>query len=207
VELLRSLLRWRNFTSEKCLLLFGITGSRKMARSTRQMMADLTRQYHGLWLTELIGSQWAKSRFRSAYLRDSLWEQGYAIDTLETADTWDMVPQASKTILRALAGAVSPVLPMMHLSHFYLDGASLYFTFLFRVGASIEETMFRWHALKDAGSQAVMAIGGTISHQHGVGLDHRPYLAQEKSTLGMEVLKDVQGFLDPMGMMNPGKLM
>ena len=207
VEILRSLLRWRNFTSDNCLLLFGITGSRKMARPTRQMMADLTRQHHGLWLTELIGSQWAKSRFRSAYLRDALWEQGYGVDTLETAVTWDMVPQASQAILRTLAGAVSTVLPMVHLSHFYRDGASLYFTFLFRVGSSIEETMLRWRALKDAGSKAVMAVGGTISHQHGVGVDHRLYLAQEKSRLGMEVLKDVQGFLDPMGIMNPGKLM
>jgi alkyldihydroxyacetonephosphate synthase len=207
VELLRSLLRWRSFTSENCLLLFGITGSQKMARSTRQMMADLTRQHHGLWLTEVIGNQWAKSRFRSAYLRDSLWEQGYGVDTLETAVTWDMVPQASQAILRALAAAVSPVLPMVHLSHFYRDGASLYFTFLFRVGATLEETMHCWQALKDAGSKAVMAVGGTISHQHGVGMDHRPYLVQEKSTLGVEVLKDVQSFLDPLGIMNPGKLM
>jgi alkyldihydroxyacetonephosphate synthase len=207
VEWLRTLLRWRHFTSENCLLLFGITGSRKMAHATRRMMADLTRQHDGLWLTEVVGRQWAKSRFRSAYLRDALWEQGYGVDTLETAITWDMVPYAAQAILRALAGAASPVLPMVHLSHFYRDGASLYFTFLFRVGASMEETMLRWQALKDAGSQAVMAVGGTISHQHGVGMDHRLYLAQEKSRLGMEVLKDVQGFLDPMRIMNPGKLM
>ena len=207
VKALRSLLRWRNFTSKQCLMLFGITGSKRMAKMARAAMLDLARQHHGFWLTEAVGNQWAKTRFRSAYLRDALWEHGYAVDTLETAVTWDMVHQTGQVILQALSNAVSPVLPMVHLSHMYRDGASLYFTFIFRVGDTLEETRLRWHALKDAGSKAVMSMGGTISHQHGVGMDHRLYLAQEKGKLGMEVLKDVQGFLDPQGIMNPGKLM
>jgi alkyldihydroxyacetonephosphate synthase len=206
VELLRTLLKWRNFSSEKCLMLFGITGSRRLANSARRMMADMTRQHRGLWLTEAIGRQWAKTRFRSAYLRDALWEHGYAVETLETAVPWTMVDRASRVILQALSEAVSPVLPMVHLSHFYRDGASLYFTFLFRVGATYEETMDCWRALKDAGCKAVLSVSGTISHQHGVGADHLPYLAAEKGKLGIEVLKTVQKFLDPAGMMNPGKL-
>jgi len=145
-------------------------------------------------------------RFRSAYLRDTLWERGYAVETLETAVPWNKVQQASHTILQALTQAVSPVLPMVHLSHFYRDGASLYFTFLFRVGATLEQTMDCWRALKEAGCNAVMSVGGTISHQHGIGADHLPYLAAEKGELGMEILRNVQKFLDPSGMMNPGKL-
>lgn len=206
VDLLRTLLKWRHFTSEKCLMLFGITGSRRMAPAARTMMADLTGQHHGLWLTEVVGRQWAKTRFRSAYLRDALWEHGYAVDTLETAVPWTMVDRASRVMLQALGGAVSPVLPMVHLSHFYRDGASLYFTFLFRVGTTYEETMDCWRALKEAGCKAILSVGGTISHQHGVGADHLPYLSSEKGELGIEVLKTIQKFLDPSGMMNPGKL-
>lgn len=206
VRALRALLKWKNFTSENCLMLFGISGSITTAKFARHAMTSLACQHHGLWLTELIGRQWAKSRFRSAYLRDSLWEQGYAVDTLETAVTWDRVPRASQVILHALAHTVSPVLPMVHLSHFYRDGASLYFTFLFRVGATLDETMFRWRALKEAGSKAVLSVGGTISHQHGVGADHLPYLEPEKSELGIETLRNIQQSLDPSGMMNPGKL-
>jgi len=48
--------------------------------------------------------------------------------------------------------------------------------------------------------------GGTISHQHGVGLDHKPYLEAEKGTLGLEVLRQAAAALDPQGIMNPGKL-
>jgi len=207
VRFLRWILKWRNFNPENCLMLFGISGGHSTVRFARNEMAGLARRYHGLWLTGLIGRQWEKTRFRSAYLRDALWEQGYAVDTLETAVIWDVVPRASQAILHALNSAVSPVLAMVHLSHFYRDGASLYFTFLFRVGSTMEETMLRWTALKEAGIKAVMSVGGTISHQHGVGTDHLPYLTQEKGELGVEVLKNIQGFLDPAGMMNPGKLM
>ena len=169
-------------------------------------MADIARQHHGLWLTHIIGRQWAKGRFRTAYLRDALWELGYAVDTLETAVPWNMVHPASQVILDALSGAVSPLLSMVHLSHVYRDGASLYFTFLFRVGRTFEETMLIWRGLKEAGSKAVLSVGGTITHQHGVGVDHIPYLTPEKGKLGIQILKDVQRSLDPDGIMNPGKL-
>jgi alkyldihydroxyacetonephosphate synthase len=206
VEILRALLKWRGFTAEKCLMLFGITGSRRMATSARRTMLDMAHRHHGLWLGEVVGRQWAKTRFRSAYLRDTLWEHGYAVETLETAVPWHRVHKTSQVILRALREAVSPVLPMVHLSHVYRDGASLYFTFLFRVGATFEETVECWRALKEAGCKAVLSVGGTISHQHGVGADHLRYLASEKGELGMQLLKNVQTFLDPSGMMNPGKL-
>jgi alkyldihydroxyacetonephosphate synthase len=206
VALLRALLKWRHLTVEKCLMLFGITGSQWIGTSARRMMMDMAHQHHGLWLGQVIGRQWAKTRFRSAYLRDTLWEHGYAVDTLETAVPWHSVQKASQVILRALREAVSPGLPMVHLSHVYRDGASLYFTFLFRVGATFEETMDNWRALKEAGCEAVMSVGGTISHQHGVGADHFRYLASEKGELGIQLLKNVQKFLDPSGMMNPGKL-
>jgi len=206
VNLLRTLLRWKNFTTENCLLLFGISSDRVIAKFSRRAMADITRQHRGLWLGELIGKQWAKTRFRSAYLRDSLWEYGYAVETLETAVSWNMIPMASEVILQALAGAVSPVLPMVHLSHVYRDGASLYFTFLFRVGSTYEETISCWRALKEAGSKAILSVGGTITHQHGVGVDHFPYLAKEKTELGIQALRSVQRSIDPDGIMNPGKL-
>jgi alkyldihydroxyacetonephosphate synthase len=206
VELLRTLLKWRHFTSEKCLMLFGITGSRRTATSARRMMRDITHQHHGLWLGEVVGKQWAKNRFRSAYLRDTLWEHGYAVETLETAVPWHRVQKASEVVLQALREAASPVLPMVHLSHVYRDGASLYFTFLFRAGATFEETVDSWRALKEAGCKAVLSVGGTISHQHGVGADHLPYLASEKGELGMQLLRTLQNCLDPSGMMNPGKL-
>jgi len=67
-----------------------------------------------------------------------------------------------------------------HLSHVYAQGSSVYSTFVFRVGPDFEAAWARWTALKAAVSEAVVHMGGTISHQHGVGKDHARYLAAEK---------------------------
>ena len=67
--------------------------------------------------------------------------------------------------------------------------------------------MARWRALKAAASAAIVAHGGTISHQHGVGTDHAPYLAAEKGALGLAAIGALLRRFDPQGIMNPGKLL
>ena len=93
-----------------------------------------------------------------------------------------------------------------HLSHLYPQGASLYTTYIFRHADTPEETLSRWQAMKRAASEAVVAHGGTISHQHGVGTDHMPYLKAEKGPLGIRAIQSVLKTFDPRGIMNPGKL-
>jgi alkyldihydroxyacetonephosphate synthase len=82
----------------------------------------------------------------------------------------------------------------------------VYATYVFRRAADPDETLDRWRRLKRAASEAIVAGGGTISHQHGVGRDHLPYLAAEKGELGLQVLADVARRFDPAGIMNPGVL-
>jgi alkyldihydroxyacetonephosphate synthase len=60
--------------------------------------------------------------------------------------------------------------------------------------------------MKGAASQAITALGGTISHQHGVGIDHKPFLSVEKDPLSMQVLKNIIKTVDPEQIMNAGKL-
>jgi alkyldihydroxyacetonephosphate synthase len=64
----------------------------------------------------------------------------------------------------------------------------------------------QWDSAKRAASQAIMTAGGTITHHHGVGLEHRDYLTEELGELGVAVLRAVKAALDPAGIMNPGKL-
>jgi alkyldihydroxyacetonephosphate synthase len=157
-----------------------------------------------------FGKEWHKSRFRTPYLRNTLWELGYAIDTLETAVDWAGVP----TMVEAIESALRPGLEQVgervhvftHLSHLYPYGSSIYTTYLYRVTPDPDETLHRWQVLKAAASQAIVAHGGTISHQHGVGIDHLPYLAGEKGELGMAAIGNLCRVFDPGGIMNPGKL-
>ena len=152
-----------------------------------------------------------KSRFRQPYLRNALWELGYAVDTVETAAEWDRIPAifaGVETALRTgLADTGERVHVTTHLSHLYPSGSSIYSTYIYRLASDPEETLRRWRVLKAAASQAVVALGGTISHHHGVGADHLPYLAAEKGAIGMETLHAVCSELDPTGIMNPGQLL
>lgn len=158
-----------------------------------------------------IGNQWRKSRFRAPYLRNSLWEAGYATDTLETAFAWNRLEAGARAVLETLRSGLDDeaerVLAFAHLSHAYLDGASLYATYLFRRHPDPEHTLARWRRLKTAASQALLAHGGTISHQHGVGLDHLAFVEREKGEVGIRALKAAVHACDPRGLMNPGKLL
>jgi alkyldihydroxyacetonephosphate synthase len=195
---------------DRALLLYGLTGGRSEVRQAHRQVKSILRTTGGLYVGTLIGEQWRHSRFRTPYLRNTLWTRGYATDTLETALTWSGVlalADALKTTLRTSLGEAEPVLAFSHLSHVYHDGASIYVTFLFRRAADPHETLEKWVKLKDNASRTILEHGGTISHQHGVGSDHAPYLPQEKGEAGMASLLAVQQALDPAGIFNPGNLL
>jgi alkyldihydroxyacetonephosphate synthase len=187
-----------------------LTGRDQVVRSARKEALGVAGDHGGVHAGRTFGNEWQKGRFRTPYLRNTLWELGYAVDTLETAVSWARVPATLAALEAGLHDALAAEGEMVHvfshLSHFYRDGCSSYTTYLFRHGASGEETLARWERLKGVASEAIVAAGGTISHQHGVGVDHRSYLPAEKGALGMETLAALCRVFDPEGMMNPGKL-
>jgi alkyldihydroxyacetonephosphate synthase len=210
---LRAYLGFRKIGPEPCLLLVAASGREKLVELAVREVGSIVRRHGGTGVGGSIGRQWLRSRFRTPDVRDALWDLGYAIDTLETAVDWRRLPDLAAALGRALRhgleadGTGERVHAFSHLSHIYPSGSSLYATYVFRVAADPDETLDRWRRLKTAASDAIVAHGGTISHQHGVGRDHRPWLAAEKGELGMGVLEDVARRLDPDGLMNPGVLL
>jgi len=144
------------------------------------------------------------------YLRNNLWESGYAVDTFETAITWGKVIPAVKSIEERVRSALAEynekVHVFTHLSHLYTTGSSIYTTYVFRISETAENTLRRWQILKKAASIAVIEAGGTISHHHGVGFDHKEYMNAEKGPVGISILKNTFDHVDPDGRMNPEKL-
>jgi len=211
VRLLNRLLRARGLGDEKCMLIFGVTGSIDALRKVRRSTLDFARAYGGVYVGRRMGNEWHRSRFRTAYLRNTLWDLGYAVDTLETAFLWQDLPIAVQAVAEKLRNKLNDVgervLAFIHVSHPYLTGASIYVTYLFRLAQTAEETLARWKKLKGAASQAIVDHAGTISHQHGVGVDHLPYLVAEKGELGLSTLATLLRHFDPSGIMNPGKLL
>jgi alkyldihydroxyacetonephosphate synthase len=210
VHLLEGLLAKRGAGVEKCMLVFGVTGTRARCRKALRETRGVFKQARGFYVGRYLGRKWVESRFQVPYLRNTLWEKGYAVDTLETATDWQNVDHLKDAIESALNGSISygdkGIHVFTHLSHIYAQGASIYTTFIFRMGKTHEETLARWQHLKKAASEAIVTHGGTISHQHGIGVYHAPYLVAEKGKLGMRMIKSLCRQVDPDGMMNPGKL-
>jgi alkyldihydroxyacetonephosphate synthase len=207
---LERLLALRGIGENKCMLLLGFTGREGLVKTVRKEALGIAGKHGGVHVGRTFGREWHKSRFRTPYLRNTLWELGYAIDTLETATDWANIP----AMIAAIESALRPGLEEMnervhvfsHLSHLYPYGSSVYTTYLYRIAPDPDETLHRWKMLKAAASKAIVTHGGTISHQHGVGTDHMPYLAQETGRLGMDSIRDLCARFDPDGVMNPGKL-
>ena len=203
-------LRWRGVDAGKCMLLAGVTGSEREARQARAALGDIVGGKRGVAVGTAIGRAWAKNRFHGPYLRNSLWDAGVAVETMETCVPWS----GATAMLNAIEGAGRVVLAaereqvhaFTHLSHVYRQGCSVYTTFVYRLAGDPDADLERWRRLKTAVSEAVVEGGGAISHQHGVGLDHAPWLAAEKGELGMALLRAAARELDPGTMMNPGKL-
>lgn len=210
IRALERVLALRGAGPGKCMLLVGFSGASAIVRTAYRETRAIASRHGGVHIGRAFGRQWHKNRFRTPYLRNSLWAEGYAVDTLETAVDWRRVPTLLAAIEDALCDAIDAVGERIHvfthLSHLYPDGASIYTTYVFRIAGDPEETIERWRALKSAASSAIVAHGGTISHQHGVGADHLPYLPAEKGEIGIAALRAVCGFFDPEGLMNPGKL-
>jgi alkyldihydroxyacetonephosphate synthase len=115
--------------------------------------------------------------------------------------------QMQDAVKTALADEGEEVMAFTHISHVYKQGASLYTTYFFRAAKDHATTLQRWQKIKHAASQSVANGTATISHQHGVGRDHAPYLAAEKGKLGIQVTRDMLKSLDPEQRMNPGVLL
>jgi alkyldihydroxyacetonephosphate synthase len=212
INIVETLLATRGIKDGKAMLLFGYTGTAAMMKATLNAVYDIAKQYGGvgMGIGKPFGATWAKGRFRTPYLRNTLWDHGYGVDTVETATDWNTMPLLITKMESALRDTMAQfderIHIFTHLSHTYPHGTSIYTSYVFRLAADADTNMARWCALKDAVSRAIVDNGGTISHQHGVGADHAPYLATEKGTAGMAALGAMVRHFDPDGMMNPGKL-
>lgn len=212
VALLVRYLRFRGVADKQaCMCLIGFTGSRPLARAARRAAFSIVRRHKGICVGKPMGNAWKKNRFYSAYLRNTLWELGYAVDTLETAITWDKVTPTMHAVENSLHAAIKPDKERLHvfshLSHVYPSGSSIYTTYLLRLLETPEKTLETWRRLKHAASRSIVTAGGTISHQHGVGKDHKRYLEAEKGNIGIHTLQKMFNHLDPDQRMNPDKLL
>ncbi len=212
VALLERYLGWRGCRAGKCLLTLGVTGSQPAARHALRQARRLLAPHGAVYIGTALGARWAANRFKGPYLRNTLWELGYSVDTIETAVDWPQVQPLMAAMEQAgrdaLAPFGTPVHAFSHLSHVYAQGSSIYAQYVWPTAAGgFAPNFARWRSLKQAVAAQIAAHGATVSHQHGVGRDHAAHLAREKGAPGMDALAALCRQFDPLGIMNPGKLL
>lgn len=151
---------------------------------------------------------WKSSFLRAPYLRDAMVSLGCIAETFETAVTWDrfgelhhdVVSTAEDSLRRVCGGGTVTC----RFTHVYPDGAAPYFTVL--APSRHGDQLAMWDEVKAAVSEAILAAGGTITHHHAVGRDHRPAYDRQRPDLFAEALTAVKSTLDPAGILNPGVL-
>jgi alkyldihydroxyacetonephosphate synthase len=148
---------------------------------------------------------WRDAFLQAPYLRDTLVAAGILAETFETAITWDrfaaLVDGVRVRVREALDGQGAVT---CRLTHVYPDGAAPYFTVLApaRRGQELEQ----WNELKQAASEAIEGTGGTITHHHAVGRDHRAWYDRQRPDPFAAALRAAKSSVDPTGMLNPGVL-
>ena len=180
---------------------------------------EIGAEYGGRWDADLLkeaqahrggeAGAWRNAFIRAPYFREVLTAMGVMYDTFETAITWERFPEfhanvteATRKIIRKTTGHDGIV--SCRFTHVYPDGPAPYFSFhaLTRHGAELQQ----WQEIKNAVSDALTAAGGTITHHHAVGRDHRRWYDRQRPERFAAGLRATKRAVDPGGLLNPGVL-
>jgi alkyldihydroxyacetonephosphate synthase len=200
----------------RALLMLGFESAHHDVEPWMSLALECCGDHGGSWERRVRGAgggsdrvgSWRESFLRAPYLRDTFVAMGVLSETFETAITWDRFDEFHASVLQRTTDAVTQICGQgsvtCRFTHVYPDGPAPYYTILAPVtrGEEIE----RWTEIKRAASDAVLAAGGTITHHHAVGRDHRPWYDRQRPEPFAAALRAAKAAVDPHGVLNPGVL-
>ena len=190
-----------------CLSFIGYEGGEAHAKLQKRLVDRIVKAHGGMGVGTGPGILYDQKKFDTPYLRDFLLDRGAAGDVSESAMPWSRITPLHDAVIVAAEKAFDEIgiqgWIMSHLSHSYHSGACLYFTFAFVFG---KNPLKEYDTVKSAIQQAFIDNGGSLSHHHGVGLEHRAWLDQDISPEGAAVMKGLFAVTDPNSNFNPGKI-
>ncbi|MEE6281181.1 FAD-binding oxidoreductase [Georgenia sp. MJ170] len=198
--------------TKACLSYVGYEGGTAKTKAEKAIIGKIIRQHGGIKLGRGPGALYDQKKFDTPYLRDFLLDIGALGDVSETAMPWSRIMNLYSQTVRAAKEAYASLgvqgYVMCHLSHSYHSGACLYFTFAFAPGhEGAEEQLEQYWVVKRAIQQSFVDHGGTISHHHGVGTDHAPWLEEDISPAGVDLQVALMRGVDPDRQLNPGTIL
>jgi alkyldihydroxyacetonephosphate synthase len=152
--------------------------------------------------------EWKRSFLLAPYLRDELIRRGLIVETFETCTTWSNFQAFHKKIKQTVMHAISEYcgsgMITCRFTHIYPDGPAPYYTVIAKGKEGLQ--FDQWNAIKEAASRIIVENGGTITHHHAVGRDHRPYYEMEQDPEYLNLLRKMKDHFDPDGLLNEGVL-
>ena len=201
---------------QKCLSYIGFEGSPAHVRAEKAAVTKIVERHGGISLGTGPGALYDQKKFDTPYIRDYLLDSGAMADVSESAAPWANLRGLHEGVYRAFHDAVDSIgargYLMCHLSHSYHGGACLYFTFAVVPGDNPPadaptDPLAQYWVAKNAVQQAFIDAGGTLSHHHGVGTDHAPWMEQDISDAGVDMMVGLLRAVDPSRRLNPGTLL
>lgn len=177
-------------------------GEQVLVDATLQLVHDACQTVNAQTADSHLLDHWLEHRNDTSALQ-ALTTKGFVVDTMEVAAPWSALDHVVHSVESAMLAVPHARSASCHLSHSYLDGACLYFTFA--ASPPAEEWESTYEALWTAGQGAALHAGANLSHHHGVGLNRARFM---KTALGssFDVLLSLKTSLDPHNILNPGKL-
>ncbi len=187
---------------EICMLMLAFDGSKKRVDLDEMDSVNICLAHGAQDYGDGPSSRWWEHRYDMYYPTKFL-TAGYSIgDTIDVVATYDKLERVYRSMKEAMESEGAIVL--CHFSHMYLHGGSMYMIF-FSSQPDAETAWAKYKRIWDAGITACLKEGGTMSHQHGIGLTRSTYTENELGSV-FPILKQIKSTLDPNGIMNPGKL-
>jgi alkyldihydroxyacetonephosphate synthase len=195
------------------LLVLGFESADHPLEAWMDRALELCARHGGEWDSVSAGRSgavgaWRDAFLRAPYLRDTFVAMGVLAETFETAITWDRFESFHATAQGAAEEAVREVCGggrvTCRFTHVYPDGPAPYFSIL--APARRGEELEQWEAIKRSASDAVIEGGGTITHHHAIGRDHRPWYDRQHPAPFAAALRAAKAAVDPQGILNPGVL-
>ncbi|MHA6507687.1 FAD-binding oxidoreductase [Tessaracoccus sp. Y1736] len=194
---------------EKIAMSFvGYEGSPTHVRYEKGLVAKIVRNHGGIGVGKGPGSLYDQKKYDTPYIRDFMLDRGLVADVSETTTPWAYVEQIHTNTVAAFHKAMAEIgvrgVVFCHLSHSYHSGACQYFTFA--IADKSDNAMVTYDVAKRVLQQSFMDNHGTVSHHHGVGEEHSPWMDQDISPAGVSIQRALFDGVDPGHNLNPGKI-
>ena len=183
---------------KRVLMLGWSEGEKHFSKNVAKQIDKICKKHGAMYTASIVTEGWEKGRFTGPYLREDMGDYGLMLDTLECSVNWDNFTNVYENVRRFCKSRPDTIC-MTHMSHFYPQGANLYFIFEAKMN-DLDEYLEYQRGIMDN----IQKYGAAMSHHHGIGKMTAPWLEAQIGKNQMDIYRALKQHFDPDNLMNPG---